>query len=79
MLQLRDLGMVPNSTEEFSTEPQALVIRTFPPAGARVDPRRRHVRCLCPRDPRKLMIPKDIAGRTDGEVAPYSDRLGPRS
>ncbi|ALV46806.1 hypothetical protein MB46_16205 [Arthrobacter alpinus] len=75
MSQLRDLGMVPHSTEEFSAEPKGQVIRSFPQAGASVDPGA-EVEVFISKGPSEVQIPKDIAGRTDGEVRSILTGLG---
>ncbi len=75
MLQLRDLGMVPHSTEEFSAEPEGEVIRTFPQAGAQLDPGA-DVEVFVSKGPSEVQIPKEIAGRTEAEVRSSITALG---
>ncbi|PYI37225.1 Stk1 family PASTA domain-containing Ser/Thr kinase [Arthrobacter psychrolactophilus] len=75
MLQLEDLGMVPKSTEEFSTEPAGVVIRTFPQANARVN-LGADIEVFVSKGPSEVMIPKEIAGRTEPEIRANLIALG---
>ena len=68
MSQLRDLGMVPHSTEEFSKSLLAgIVIRTSPASGTMVNPDAR-VEVYVSKGPSEILIPTNLAGRTEGEV-----------
>jgi serine/threonine protein kinase/beta-lactam-binding protein with PASTA domain len=75
MLQLRDLGMVPTSTEEFSTDPEGEVIRTFPQAGSQLNPGA-DVEVFVSKGPSEVEMPKEIAGRTEAEVRSSLTALG---
>lgn len=68
LTQLRDLGLDPNSTEEFSaTMAPGDVIRTDPGTGALVNPQSK-VDVFVSKGPSEVTIPKDLAGKTESEV-----------
>ncbi|WP_425864156.1 Stk1 family PASTA domain-containing Ser/Thr kinase [Arthrobacter sp. TWP1-1] len=75
ILQLRDLDMVPTSTEEFSSEPEGEVIRTFPQEGAQLNPGA-DVEVFVSKGPSEVQMPKEIAGRTEAEVRSSLTALG---
>lgn len=68
LTQLLDLGLEPHSNEEFSTTVDpGDVIRTDPGTGALVNPQSR-VEVFVSKGPSEVEIPKDLAGKTEGEV-----------
>ncbi|MEO6531185.1 MAG: PASTA domain-containing protein, partial [Specibacter sp.] len=68
LTQLLDLGLEPHSNEEFSTTVDSGdVIRTDPGTGALVNPQSM-VEVFFSKGPSEVEIPKDLAGKTEGEV-----------
>ncbi len=68
MTQLRNLGLEPHSTEEYSkTIVAGEVIRTQPGSGVMVNPGSA-IDVFLSKGPSEVTIPKDLAGKTEAEV-----------
>lgn len=67
MFRLDALGMDASSTEEFSAVDKGTVIRTYPAAGTLTE-LGTAVEVFISKGPSEVAIPKDVAGRTDGDV-----------
>jgi eukaryotic-like serine/threonine-protein kinase len=66
--KLLELGFEPHSSREFSATVDAGdVIRTDPPSGAMVSPHA-VIDVVVSKGPSEVLIPKDLAGRTESEV-----------